>query len=240
MSPQLSVVIPFRDEAESLPILYGELARVLDGLDYDCEMIFVNDESRDDGLVGLLDATGADPRVRVLSISPHAGQSAALEAGFRGARGEWIATLDADLQNDPADLPRMLVEIEGADCVNGVRSVRRDRFAKRLASRAANGFRRWVLGDRVRDIGCSLRVMRAAPLSRIKLFRGGHRFLPVLLALEGARVVEIPVNHRPRLHGRSKYAIGDRLFEAWADLFAVLWMKRRIVRYDVKELERPR
>jgi dolichol-phosphate mannosyltransferase len=176
----------------------------------------------------------------VLSVIPHSGQSAALEAGFRAAKGIWIATLDADLQNDPRDLPRLLVEIDGADCVNGIRATRQDRAAKRWASRVANGFRRWVLGDEMRDIGCSLRVMRAASLARIKLFRGGHRFLPVLMALEGARIVEIPVNHRPRLHGRSKYAIGDRLIQAGADLFAVLWMKRRVTRYDVKELERPR
>lgn len=235
MSTQLSVVVPFFDEADSLPALYRELVAVLDTLDCSSEMIFVNDESRDDGAAMLLGVAGGDARVRVLSIIPHSGQSAALEAGFRAARGEWIATLDADLQNDPADLPRLLAEIDGADCVNGVRSARQDPFAKRLASRAANAFRRWVLKDVVQDIGCSLRVMRSEPLRRVKLFRGSHRFLPVLLALEGARIVEIPVHHRPRIHGRSKYAIGDRLLEAWVDLCAVLWMKRRISRYDVKE-----
>lgn len=238
MTPALSVVIPFRDEAESLPILYRELAAVIDGLGIECEMIFVDDESRDDGVSLLLGIAGGDERFRLLSVSPHSGQSAALEAGFRAARGEWIATLDADLQNDPADLPRLLAEIEGADCVNGVRRDRQDSFMKRIASRVANSIRRRILGDSVEDVGCSLRVMRAKYLARIKLFRGSHRFLPILLAFEGARVVEVSVSHRPRLHGKSKYAIADRLFEALLDLCAVAWMKKRISRYDFKELDR--
>jgi glycosyltransferase involved in cell wall biosynthesis len=238
MTPTLSVVIPFRDEADSLPILYRELVAVIDGLGMSSEMIFVDDESRDDGVSVLSGVAGGDERFRLLSISPHSGQSAALEAGFGAARGEWIATLDADLQNDPADLPRLLAEIEGADCVNGVRLDRQDSFMKRIASRVANSMRRRILGDTVEDIGCSLRVMRATYLERIKLFRGSHRFLPILLALEGARVVEVSVSHRPRLHGKSKYAISDRFFEAVLDLCAVAWMKQRICRYDVKELDR--
>jgi dolichol-phosphate mannosyltransferase len=236
--PRLSIVIPFRNEVESLPALYTELRDVLDGLDFASEMIFVDDDSRDDGAAALLAAAAADARLRLLSVSPHSGQSAALEAGFRAARGEWIATLDADLQNDPADLPRLLAQIDGVDCVNGVRVDRQDRFSKRFASRVANRFRRFVLGDSVSDIGCSLRVMRADKLRRIKLFRGSHRFLPVLMAFEGARLVEVPVRHRPRRHGASKYAIGDRLLAAWLDLCAVAWMRSRTSRYDVKELDR--
>lgn len=238
MARTLSVVIPFRDEADSLAILYSELSAVLDRLDFESEIIFVDDESQDGGAAILLGLSASDERFRLLSISPHSGQSAALEAGFRAARGEWIATLDADLQNDPADLSKLLAEIEGADCVNGVRVNRQDRPMKRLASRIANSIRRRVLGDDVEDIGCSLRVMRASFLARIKLFRGSHRFLPVLLALEGARIVEVSVSHRPRRHGQSKYAIRDRLFESWLDLCAVVWMKRRVSRYDVKEFDR--
>jgi dolichol-phosphate mannosyltransferase len=238
MQPRLSVVIPFRDESESLAALYAELDGVLSALDLSCEMIFVDDASRDEGQARLLAAAGGDPRVRVLSLSPHSGQSAALEAGFDRARGEVIATLDADLQNDPADLPRLLSALDGADCVNGVRTPRLDGPTKRIASRVANAIRRRVLGDEVRDIGCSIRVMRAEPLRRVKLFRGSHRFLPVLLALEGARVVELPVRHRPRRHGRSKYGIGGRLAQTWVDLLAVLWMTRRVTRYEVKELNR--
>jgi dolichol-phosphate mannosyltransferase len=238
MSPYLSVVIPFRDEAPSLRALYVELAGVLDSLDFESEVIFVDDESRDEGREIIGELAVDDRRLRLLSLSPHAGQSAALEAGFRAARGEIIATLDADLQNAPADLPHLIEALDHADCVCGVRVDRQDTLSKRLASRIANAIRRFVLSDGVRDIGCSLRVMRATDLARIKLFRGGHRFLPSLLAMEGARVIELPVRHRPRQHGLSKYGIGRRLGVVWVDLLAVVWMKRRTDRYEVKELNR--
>lgn len=236
--PRLSVVIPFRDESDSLGSLHAELARVLDGFSFESELLYVDDDSRDGGSERIRDLAAADPRVRLLSLSPHAGQSAALQAGFRAARGEIVATLDADGQNDPADLPTLIAALEGADCVCGVRVARRDTRSKRWASRIANGIRRRVLDDGVTDIGCSLRVMRAEKLSRIKLFRGGHRFLPSLLAMEGARIIELPVHHRPRRHGHSKYGIGRRLGAVWLDLLAVSWMKRRSDRYEVKELSR--
>jgi dolichol-phosphate mannosyltransferase len=235
-APGLSVVIPFRDEAESLTALYEELAVALRRVPLRPEILFVDDESQDGGARIVLDLAVGDPRVRLLSLSPHAGQSAALEAGFRAARGGIIATLDADGQNDPADLPQLVAALEGADCVGGVRTRRDDPLTRRLASRVANGIRRRVLGDATRDIGCSLRVMRAEFLARIKLFRGGHRFLPVLLEMEGARVVELPVGHRPRRFGRSKYDVRRRLAVVWLDLLAVYWLRRRIDRYEVKEL----
>lgn len=236
--PDLSIVIPFRNEAPSLPILYGELRSVLRSLEMTAEMIFVDDASTDESRSSLLGVAQSDPRLRMLSLAEHAGQSAALDAGFQAARGEWIATLDADLQNDPADLPRLIAARAGADCVNGVRVTRRDSAAKRWASRVANGIRRKVLGDPVSDIGCSLRIMRAQTLRQTRLFRGAHRFLPVLLQMEGARMTEIPVRHRPRQHGRSKYAIGDRFAEALIDLMAVFWMRRRRLRYEAKEIDR--
>jgi len=238
LTPRLSVVIPFRNEAPSLRALYIELAAVLDSLDFESEMIFVDDESRDEGREILADLAVDDARLRLLSLSPHAGQSAALDAGFRVARGTIIATLDADLQNDPADLPRLIKALDQADCVCGIRVDRQDSISKRLASWIANTIRRFVLSDGVHDIGCSLRVMRASSLAGIKLFRGGHRFLPSLLAMEGARVIELPVRHRPRRHGTSQYGIGRRLGVVWVDLLAVLWMKRRTPRYEVKELNR--
>jgi len=238
LTPRLSVVIPFRNEAPSLRALYIELAAVLDSLDFESEMIFVDDESRDEGREILADLAVDDARLRLLSLSPHAGQSAALGAGFRVARGTIIATLDADLQNDPADLPRLIKALDQADCVCGIRVDRQDSISKRLASWIANTIRRFVLSDGVHDIGCSLRVMRASSLAGIKLFRGGHRFLPSLLAMEGARVIELPVRHRPRRHGTSQYGIGRRLGVVWVDLLAVLWMKRRTPRYEVKELNR--
>ncbi len=238
MTPRLSLVIPFRDEAPSLAALYEDLVVVLDAFPFASELIFVDDESTDDGrsVVGLLAAR--DARVRLLLLSPHAGQSAALEAGFRAARGELVATLDADLQNDPADLPALVAAMSEADCACGIRVGRRDRWSTRLASRIANRVRRRVLGDSIEDIGCSLRVMRRDPLMRVKLFRGAHRFLPVLLALEGARIVERPVRHRARRHGRSKYGVWMRLRVVWADLLGVAWLARRVARYEVKELNR--
>ncbi len=237
--PWLSVVIPFRDEAESLVALHAELAHVLDARSEASEILFVDDASRDDGSRIVRDLARVDRRVRLLTLVPHAGQSAALEAGFRAARGQIVATLDADGQNDPADLPALLAELARADCVCGVRVDRRDAFARRLASRVANAIRARVLGDGVRDIGCSIRVMRADQLRRVKLFRGAHRFLPSLLAAEGARIVQCPVRHRRRHHGRSKYAIAGRLAVVWLDLLGVLWLRRRTDRYEVKELNRP-
>jgi len=176
-----------------------------------------------------------DPRVRVGALDGNHGQSAALDAGFRRARGEVLATLDADLQNDPADLPRLLTALDRADVVNGVRQGRLDGWVRRVSSRIANRFRNWATGDAVTDVGCSLRVMRAEYVRRVKLFRGLHRFLPTLLRMEGARVTELPVSHRPRVHGRSKYGIGNRLFAGLHDVFAVRWMQSRVLRYRVVE-----
>lgn len=238
MPPKLSVVVPFQDESPSLQALHAELAAAVESLPFASELIFVDDASDDDGAAVVAAFARSDPRVRLLAISPRSGQSAALEAGFRAARGDWIATLDADLQNDPADLPRLVAALGEADCVCGVRVARRDRLSARLASWLANGIRRRVLGDGIEDMGCSLRIMRREPLQRIRLFRGAHRFLPVLLALEGARIAQTPVRHRPRRHGRSKYGVWMRLRVVWADLLGVAWLARRVVRYEVKELSR--
>jgi dolichol-phosphate mannosyltransferase len=234
--PTLSVVIPYRNEARSLPQLYRELADVLDALPYSSEVLLVDDASEDDGPGIVEQLARADFRLRPLSLSPHRGQSAALEAGFRASRGELVATLDADLQNDPADLPQLLAALAEADCVCGFRERRQDRFFTRLASWVANRIRRFVLEDGVRDIGCSLRVMRRVHLARIKLFHGGHRFLPSLLKLEGAEIAELPVRHRARQYGHSNYGVVRRLASVWADLLAIAWLKRRIDRYDVKEI----
>jgi dolichol-phosphate mannosyltransferase len=231
----LSIVVPFRDEAPSLQPLYTELVEALESLPFESELIFVDDESRDNGAEIVRDWVRRDVRVRLLSLSPHAGQSAALAAGFRAARGELVATLDADLQNVPEDIARLIDALDGADCVCGVRTPRCDSLSKRISSRVANGIRRFVLSDGVHDIGCSLRVMRASSLNRIKLFRGGHRFLPSLLAMEGAKIIELPVRHRPRRHGKSSYGVGGRLVAGGVDLLAVFWMKRRIDRHVVTE-----
>ncbi len=172
--------------------------------------------------------------MRVLRLTENCGQSAALDAGFRAARGSVVATIDADLQNDPADLPRLLAALDGADVVNGVRLRRHDPIGRRLSSRLANVFRNWLTNETVTDVGCSLRVMRARYLRRIKLYRGMHRFLPTLLRMEGARVIELPVRHRPRRRGRSKYGVANRLWVGLGDAFAVRWMQRRRLDYRLR------
>ncbi len=233
----LSLVIPVRDEAESLEALHRELDAAVGAWPGGLEILFVDDGSRDASRARLQAIAEKDARVRVLALDAPHGQSAALDAGFRAARGELIATLDADLQNDPADLPRLLAALEQADVVCGVRFARRDGLRRQLSSRIANALRNALTGERVRDVGCSLRVMRSSHLARVKLHRGMHRFLPTLLALEGARVIELPVAHRPRRHGRSKYGIFDRLFVGLVDVFAVRWMKSRRLDYRVTELQ---
>jgi glycosyltransferase involved in cell wall biosynthesis len=197
----------------------------------------VDDGSRDASLSRLREIASQDARVRVLRLDRNRGQSAALEAGFRRARGEAVATLDADLQNDPADLPRLLALLDGADLINGVRTPRHDAWQRRLSSFVANGFRNRLTGENVSDVGCSLRVMRSHYLRRVKLRRGLHRFLPTLLRMEGARVIEVPVSHRARRFGRSKYGIHDRLFSGLVDVLAVRWMQRRALHYRVEELD---
>ncbi len=233
--PWLSVVIPVFDEAENLEPLHRELDAALAKVARPAEIVFVDDGSADQSPAVLARLAATDPRVRVVTLDRNHGQSAAFDAGFRHARGEVVATLDADLQNDPADLPRLLAGLDRADVVNGVRAERRDTWVRKLSSRIGNGFRNWATGESVTDVGCSLRVMRAEPLRRVKMFRGMHRFLPTLLRMEGARVIEVPVAHRPRLHGASKYGIANRLFTGLHDVFAVRWMQRRALRYRVKE-----
>jgi len=234
-APWLSVVVPLHDEEESLEPLHRELDAALAGVAGGIELIFVDDGSRDGSRARLRELAAKDPRVRVLGLDRNHGQSAAFDAGFRAARGAVVVTLDADGQNDPADIPRLLAALDGADVVNGVRVGRRDDWLRRASSRVANGFRNAVTRESVTDVGCSLRAMRAEPLRRVRLWRGAHRFLPTLLRLEGARVVEIPVAHRARRHGRSKYGVLDRLFAGLADVFAVRWLQSRALRYEVRE-----
>jgi glycosyltransferase involved in cell wall biosynthesis len=229
------VVIPVFDERDNLEPLHRELDAALADVRGGVEFLYVDDGSRDGSAEALAALAKRDERVRVLRFAINHGQSAAFDAGFRAARGELVATLDADGQNDPADLPRLLAALDRADVVNGVRVGRRDGFVRKLSSRIGNGFRNWMTHETVSDVGCSLRVMRASFLRRVKLYRGMHRFLPTLLRMEGARVIELPVSHRPRRHGRSKYGIANRLFVGLADVFAVRWMQSRRLDYRLRE-----
>jgi glycosyltransferase involved in cell wall biosynthesis len=232
----LSVVTPAHDEAENLPSLVAEIERALDPLDLAYEIIVIDDGSGD-GTPALLRKLLADhPRLRAVRMrdTPPGrghGQSAAFHAGFRLARGTLIAVLDADLQNDPADLPAMLDRLQatGADMVQGDRSRdRRDTLVRRASSVVGRLFRRTLLGDSIRDTGCSLRVMRRVVALALPLqFRGMHRFIPITARDLGYTVVEMPVRHRPRAAGSTSYGISNRALPGLVDCFAVRWMRMR-------------
>lgn len=240
-SPEVSLVVPVYNEEENLPILVGEIRAAMAALGRPFESIFVDDGSRDGSLAVLRRLASEDPTLRLVHLRRNSGQSAALTAGFRRARGEVVVTLDADLQNDPADIPRLLAALAAADCVSGVRQGRQDSWVRRVSSRIANGVRNRLTGESISDVGCSLKAYRAEFVRRLPMFTGMHRFLPTLVRWSGARVVEVPVSHRPRRFGVAKYGIGNRLWKALADLFAVRWMRRRWIDERLaEELEMPR
>jgi glycosyltransferase involved in cell wall biosynthesis len=236
--PEISIVIPVYNEEENLPVLAEEIRAAMapvetSGRPY--EVLLVDDGSTDTSPAVMARLAREDPHIRILRQRRNSGQSAALDAGARYARGGIVVTLDADLQNDPADIPRLLERMDGFDVVSGVRAKRRDTWVRRVSSKIANGIRNRVTHESVTDVGCTLRAMRIEYLRRIPVFNGMHRFLPTLLRMEGARVTEVPVNHRPRLHGQPKYNIRNRIFRALADLFGVRWMQTRWVDRNLAE-----
>jgi dolichol-phosphate mannosyltransferase len=227
--PQLevSLVIPVYNEERNLPPLAGEIRQVMSSLGRPYEVLFVDDGSTDGSLAVLLGLADQDAAVRVIRQARNAGQSAALDAGFRHARGPVVVTLDADLQNDPADIPLLLALLGDYDVVCGVRAHRRDSWVRRLSSGIANAVRNRLTHDSVADVGCTLRAYRAEYLRRIPVWNGMHRFLPTLLRMEGARVTEVEVSHRPRRYGVPKYNIRNRLWRASTDLMGVRWWQSR-------------
>jgi glycosyltransferase involved in cell wall biosynthesis len=233
-------VLPAYNEEENVAPLCRELGAVVPRLRdrWEIETVFVDDGSTDRTRARVLEARGLHPElgIRVIALHPNSGLTAAMDAGFRSARGSVVVTLDADLQNDPADIPRLLEHLDRADVVAGIRAQRHDSFVKRMSSKIANGIRNRVTHDDVVDTGCSLKVYRKQYLDRLKLFTGLHRFLPTLLKLEGARVIQVPVNHRPRLHGLAKYHLWNRLVGPLLDLFAVRWMQKRHLGYRSEEI----
>ena len=235
MDPELSIVAPAFDEEENLEPLYERVRASLDGL-LTWELVLVDDGSRDDSAAVIRRLVERDSRVRGVLLERNSGQTAATFAGIRVASGGIIATIDADLQNDPADLPGMVRLLGDADSVVGYRVDRQDTFVRRASSRIANAVRNRVSGDVVRDTGCSLKVFRAPAIRSVPVFEGMHRFLPTLLRQRGYRVLEFPVHHHPRRAGRSKYGISNRALRASVDLLAVRWMKSRLVDGAVKEV----
>ncbi len=224
-APEVSVVIPVYNEAESLGPLFAELGAALDALDRPAEIVAVDDGSTDDSFATLLGLRASQPRLRIVRLARNYGQTAALAAGLEHARGPIVVSLDADLQNDPADIPRLLAALrDDVDVVNGWREPRRDPWlTRRLPSQLANRLISLVTGTSLHDYGCTLRAMRASVARELRLYGEMHRFIPALAADLGARVVEVRVNHRPRTMGRSKYGL-SRTLRVVLDLLTVKFL----------------
>ncbi len=233
---EISIVVPLKNEAECVGALAREIAEVMRALPHTWECIWVNDGSTDATLEVLRGLQQQEPSFRVVDLAQNYGQSGALVMGMRAARGAILATLDGDGQNDPHDFPKLLARLAqgDVDMVNGVRVARRDTWVRRLSSRIANAVRNWFLHDGVSDTGCAIRVFRRACVEHLPVFKGTHRFLPALAVMRGFRITELPVNHRPRTRGVTKYGVGNRLWVGLADLYAVCWMRRRLVYPAVK------
>jgi glycosyltransferase involved in cell wall biosynthesis len=228
--PAVSVVVPLYNESENVPLLQRELSRALAGIEH--ELIFVDDGSTDD-TVARIESSSA---VRVLRFTKNAGQSAAMFAGLHAVRAPIAVLIDGDLQNDPADIPRLIAEIDrGADLVCGYRAQRKDTIVKRITSRVANFVRSRFTRDHVRDTGCTLKAMRRECISALVPFKGMHRFIPALVKGAGYRLVEIPVNHRARKFGVSKYGLGNRAIRATVDMFGVRWLLSRQLNYQLRD-----
>lgn len=227
--PAVSVVIPLYNEEDNIAELQRELADALAEIDH--EVILVDDCSKDQTLARVT----RGPGVRVIEFAKNTGQSAAMYAGIHAARGSIIVLLDGDRQNDPADIPKLLEEINnGADLVCGYRANRKDTNFKRIQSRIANFVRSRFTGDGVRDTGCTLKAMRTECREALVPFYGMHRFIPALVKGMGYRLSEVPTHHRPRVAGVSKYGFGNRAWKATCDMFAVKWMLSRQIQIRIK------
>jgi glycosyltransferase involved in cell wall biosynthesis len=237
--PEISLVIPVYNEELNLPPLGAEIRRAMQAVGRPYEVLFVDDGSTDSSLAALGAMAREDPALRIIRQARNAGQSAALDAGFRHARGAVVVTLDADLQNDPADIPLLLARLSDADVVCGVRAHRRDSWVRRLSSGIANAIRNRLTHESVADVGCTLKAFRAEFLRDLPVWNGMHRFLPTLLRMHGARVAEVDVGHRPRRFGKPKYNIRNRIWRTIADLLGVRWMQARwIDRRQAEEVDR--
>lgn len=229
-SPAVSVIVPLYNEEENVSILQSELRDALNAIDH--EIIFVDDGSADHTIERIEIA----PNVRVLRFEKNAGQSAAMYAGLQAARGAILVLMDGDLQNDPADIPKLLDQIaRGADLACGYRAQRRDTTVKRLTSRIANAVRSRYTRDGVRDTGCTLKAMRRECLGALIPFKGMHRFIPALVKASGYQLVEIPVNHRPRRFGQTNYGLANRAVRATVDMFGVRWLLSRRLNYKIRQ-----
>ena len=241
---QLSIVVPVRNEAENILPLLAEIHAALERHG-EFEVVYVDDGSRDATAARLAEALARYPRLRVLEHRTGCGQSAALMTGVRAARGAWVATLDGDGQNDPADIPKLLAARDRAaqpgnlQLIAGCRKTRRDNWLKRLSSRVANAVRSRWLGDATPDTGCGLKLIARAAYLELPFFDHMHRFLPALVQRNGGATLSVEVGHRPRTRGQSNYGLFDRLWVGIVDLLGVMWLKRRARRPEAQEIHPP-
>jgi glycosyltransferase involved in cell wall biosynthesis len=238
MTPEISIVIPCFNEEGNLRPLVRAIHDAVDPLSVSYEVVVTDDCSTDKSWGILRELAETDPVVRAQRFMFNCGESAASWAGMKLARGRYIVTLDADLQNDPRDLPKFLEALKHADCVCGTRIQTRgagDNFIRIASSRIANWVRNKLSGENITDAGCTYRAFKRECIANVKFFKGIHRFLPTMIRLEGFSVVEIPVTNNPRFSGRSHYGVWNRLFKSFYDLLAVRWMKKRFIRYEIAE-----
>ena len=232
---EISVVVPVYNEEGNLPLLIPKLVEVFEDLAQSYEMIFVDDGSSDGSRRVLKEMVSQYPSLRIFCFKENRGLSAALVAGMRGARGEKIVTLDSDLQNDPADIPRLLEYLDHYDMATGWRQKRDDPWLKKMSSIIANRIRNWVSDENIQDSACTLRTFKRRCIQEMPVFNGMHRFLSTLAKMEGYRIIEVPVLHHPRRSGRSKYNIRNRMVRSFIDLLGVRWMKSRAIHYEIEE-----
>lgn len=231
--PEISVVVPVYNEEENLPLLVPQIIYAVKPLDKTFEIILVDDGSIDNSYNVIKELSGKHMEVRCIKFLKNAGQTAAFDAGFKNALGDIVVTLDSDLQNDPRDIPKLLSYIPEYDVVCGWRAERNDPLSKKISSWVGNTVRNFITNEDIHDTGCSLKAYKHAWLDKIKLYRGMHRFLPTLLKMEGAKIIEVKVSHNNRKFGKSKYNITNRLFSSLYDLMAVRWMQKRKLNYEI-------
>ena len=232
MNPDISIVVPVFNEVDNIEPLSHAIIKTMQGRNY--EVVFVDDGSTDGSTQKLREWCAQRTNFRTVHFKKNAGQTAAMDAGFRHAAGKYVVSMDADMQNDPADIPKLIEKLNTFDMVCGWRQKRNDPWIKRISSKVANYIRNKLSKEDIRDTGCSLKAYRRDCLDHIKLYNGMHRFLPTLFKMEGFTVTEIVVNHYPRKFGKSKYGISNRAFRAFVDLLVVRWMKKRKLNYEVE------
>ena len=232
-----SLIVPLFNEQDNILPLVEEIEWVMHNFKDKWELILVNDGSNDRTQEVIQKLIPQKPYLRTIQFSKNYGQSSAFDAGFKKARGQFIITLDGDGQNDPRDIP-LLIETSmqdgGYDLIAGIRKRRQDSLYKRSISKMANAVRKTILGDNISDSGCSLKMYRQESLQQIPFFEGMHRFLPALFQINGFRTIEVPVHHRPRLRGKSKYTFFGRGISLFFDMLAVFWMRKRTLRYTIE------